>query len=160
MFPQRLRAARKAKGLTQEELAKKIHTKKATISNYENGYSSPNNETLSLLADILMTSVDYLLGRTDDPSPGNKPSTEDLAKQFPILADIDPELLQKFAEAIKEDPYQSLFFDDILSADREEREQIVREWLELRKKYRNKAKEEPPEDDGPSAWDIVRNNKK
>lgn len=159
MFPQRLRAARKAKGLTQEELAKKIHTKKATISNYENGYSSPNNETLSLLADVLMTSVDYLLGRTDDPSPADKP-LDDLTKQFPILADIDPELLQRFAEVVKEDPYQSLFFDDILSASKEEREQIVREWLELRKKYRSKPKDETPEDEGPSAWDIIRGNKK
>lgn len=157
MFPQRLRAARKAKGLTQEELAKKIHTKKATISNYENGYSSPNNETLSLLADVLMTSVDYLLGRTDDPSPADK-SSDDLTKQYPILADIDPELLQRFAEVIKEDPYQSLFFDDILSASKEEREQIVREWLELRKKYRSKPKD-GPDDEGPSAWDIVKGNK-
>jgi hypothetical protein len=54
------------------------------------------------------------------------------------LKDINPDLLQKFAEIIKSDPYQSLFFDDILSASKEEREEIVREWVELRRSFRKK----------------------
>lgn len=61
-----------------------------------------------------------------------------LLEQFLALSDIDSDLVKKFAEVVKEDPYQSLFFDDILSASKEEIEEIVREWLELRKKYRNK----------------------
>jgi len=64
----RLRAARKARGLSQEELAKFVNTTKGTISNYENGYSTPSNEMLLKLADVLNTTTDYLLGRTDDPS--------------------------------------------------------------------------------------------
>lgn len=65
-------------------------------------------------------------------SPTDK-QAGDLTKKYPVLADIDLGLLQRFAEGVKEDPYQSLFFDDILSASKEEREQIVREWLEQRK---------------------------
>jgi hypothetical protein len=61
-----------------------------------------------------------------------------LLEQFLALSDIDSDLVKRFAEVVKEDPYQSLFFDDILSASKEEIEEIVREWLELRKKYRNK----------------------
>lgn len=69
MLGQRLRSRRKEIGLTQEQLAEQVKTKKTTISNYETGYSTPNNEMLSDLADVLRTTSDYLLGRTDDPTP-------------------------------------------------------------------------------------------
>lgn len=69
MLSQRLKEARKRSKLTQEELAKMVKTKKTTISNYETGYSSPSNEMLNDLADALRVSADYLLGRTNDPSP-------------------------------------------------------------------------------------------
>lgn len=69
MIAQRLRSARKAKGLTQEELASKLNTTKGTISNYENNHSSPPNEMLTLLANTLGVSTDWLLGRTDNSSP-------------------------------------------------------------------------------------------
>ncbi|CEH32383.1 helix-turn-helix domain-containing protein [Aneurinibacillus migulanus] len=69
MLAQRLRQARKAKGYTQEDLAKLVNTKKTTISNYETEYSSPSNEMLIDLANVLGTTTDYLLGRTANPSP-------------------------------------------------------------------------------------------
>jgi transcriptional regulator with XRE-family HTH domain len=75
MLKSRLKYARKAKGYTQEELASKVNVTKGTISNYENGHSTPSNEMLKDLADILNTSTDYLLGRTnelDKPSEFNK----------------------------------------------------------------------------------------
>jgi transcriptional regulator with XRE-family HTH domain len=53
--------------LSQEELAKLVNTTKGTISNYENGHSTPSNEMLVKLATVLNTTTDYLLGRTDDP---------------------------------------------------------------------------------------------
>lgn len=67
-YPERLVKLRKKKGLTQEELALKVNTTKGTISNYENEHSTPPHETLVLIADILLTTTDYLLGRTDNPS--------------------------------------------------------------------------------------------
>jgi transcriptional regulator with XRE-family HTH domain len=69
MFSARLRAARKRKKLSQEELAKLVNTTKSTISNYENEYSTPSNDTLIKLSSILETTTDYLLGRTDQYSP-------------------------------------------------------------------------------------------
>ena len=65
MLSIRLKSARKAKRMTQEDLVKKVNTTKATISNYENGSSTPSNEMLLLLADVLDISTDYLLGRKD-----------------------------------------------------------------------------------------------
>ena len=58
---------RKKRKLTQEELAVKINVTKAAVSNYENGHSTPSNETLVALADVLDVDTDYLLGRTDQP---------------------------------------------------------------------------------------------
>lgn len=58
---------RKKKKLTQEELAFKVNLTKAAISNYENGHSTPSNETLVALANVLDVDTDYLLGRTDFP---------------------------------------------------------------------------------------------
>ncbi|SHF35234.1 Helix-turn-helix [Seinonella peptonophila] len=52
------------------------------------------------------------------------------------LEDLDPDLVQKFVEVIRDDPYQMLFFDDILSASKEEREMIVRDWIKIRKQYK------------------------
>ncbi|WP_225442918.1 helix-turn-helix domain-containing protein [Paenibacillus lycopersici] len=64
---ERLKQRRKAMHYTQEQLAELVNAKKTTISNYETGYSSPNNEMLRDLADVLHTTVDYLLGRSDNP---------------------------------------------------------------------------------------------
>lgn len=69
MFEQRLRATRKANKLTQEQLAKLLKTTKGTISNYENGYSTPSNEMLASIAEVLNVSSDYLLGISDNPTP-------------------------------------------------------------------------------------------
>lgn len=64
---------RKKKKLTQEQLAVRVKTTKGTVSNYENGHSTPPHETLVAIADVLGISTDYLLGRTDDPTlPGEK----------------------------------------------------------------------------------------
>lgn len=63
----RVASQRKNKKLTQEELAVKINLTKAAVSNYENGHSTPSNETLVALADALDVDTDYLLGRTDAP---------------------------------------------------------------------------------------------
>ncbi|MFC7441433.1 helix-turn-helix domain-containing protein [Laceyella putida] len=67
MFSARLRSARKKKNLSQEKLAELVGTTKATISNYENEYSSPSNEMLIKLSDVLDVTTDYLLGRSDRP---------------------------------------------------------------------------------------------
>lgn len=72
-----LRNARETKNLTQKEVAKKTGINNKTISNYENDVSSPDPGTLKTFADIYETSVDYLLGRTNNhkiPDSGMKES--------------------------------------------------------------------------------------
>lgn len=64
MFSDRLRLSRQRAGLSQRELSQIIHISQQTYSKYENNITTPNPETLSLIADALGVSSDYLLGRT------------------------------------------------------------------------------------------------
>jgi transcriptional regulator with XRE-family HTH domain len=70
MFPDRLKNLRTQKGVTQEDVAKALGVSRAAIAGYESGKKrEPDYETLSRIADYFRVSVDYLLGRTDDPTP-------------------------------------------------------------------------------------------
>lgn len=60
VFAKRLRYLRKINDVTQQELANYLNVGKTTISNYETGYSTPDAETLNMIADFFNTSVDYL----------------------------------------------------------------------------------------------------
>lgn len=51
--------------MTQAALAEKLNGKKSLVSNYENGYSTPDIYTLCRLADIFEVTLDELVGRTD-----------------------------------------------------------------------------------------------
>lgn len=66
-FSERLKELRTSKGLTMEQLAKEIDSTKGTISNYENKNKKPSLDMLIKLADYFDVSIDYLVGRTDDP---------------------------------------------------------------------------------------------
>ncbi len=52
---------RKELGLTQGQLAEKLNGKKSLISNYENGYSTPDIFTLCKLAEIFDITLDELV---------------------------------------------------------------------------------------------------
>ncbi|MFI8709909.1 helix-turn-helix domain-containing protein [Bacillus sp. NPDC077411] len=58
---------RKKKRLTQEQLGKEIGIGKQIISKYEKGTKTPSLETIEKLADFFSVSIDYLLGKTDNP---------------------------------------------------------------------------------------------
>ncbi|EGA91392.1 immunity repressor protein [Planococcus donghaensis MPA1U2] len=68
MLSKRLKLVRQKRKMTQEELARTLGTTKGSISNYENGRSSPSVEVLVNIANILNSSTDYLLGRTLESS--------------------------------------------------------------------------------------------
>ena len=67
IFGSRVNELRKAKGLKQSELAEKLGTKKPSISQWESGTSTPSFAMLCELADFFDVSLDYLVGRSDDP---------------------------------------------------------------------------------------------
>lgn len=62
-----LKLLRKKAGYTQIALQMKTGIEQALISKFENGERIPPTETLMLLADFYGVSMDYIMGRTDNP---------------------------------------------------------------------------------------------
>lgn len=65
----RLKELRKKKNLTQLQLALALNMNQNSISRYETGAHEADYATLALFADFFHVSIDYLLERTDDPTP-------------------------------------------------------------------------------------------
>lgn len=71
MFAQRLRAMRQERGFaSQQALADALGVGQSTIANWEGGRREPNYALSVKLADCLEVSLDYLLGRSEDPQGG------------------------------------------------------------------------------------------
>ena len=64
MLNENIRALRKSKGLSQQELAIKLNVVRQTISKWEQGLSVPDSEMLISLSEVLETPVSKLLGET------------------------------------------------------------------------------------------------
>ena len=69
MIYKRIRDLREDKDLTQTEIARILNITQRTYSRYENDERQIPTEFLSSLADFHHTSVDYLIGRTDQRKP-------------------------------------------------------------------------------------------
>ena len=70
MLNENLKNIRKAKGLSQEELAIKLNVVRQTVSKWEQGRSVPDAELLLSLSEVLETPVSTLLGETvAEPEP-------------------------------------------------------------------------------------------
>ena len=67
MFSENLKAYRKAKGLTQEELAIRLHVVRQTVSKWEKGLSVPDADLLLRLSEVLEVPVAQLLGSEVPP---------------------------------------------------------------------------------------------
>ena len=64
MLNENIKTIRKAKGLSQEELAIKLNVVRQTVSKWEHGLSVPDSEMLVSLSEVLETPVSTLLGET------------------------------------------------------------------------------------------------
>jgi transcriptional regulator with XRE-family HTH domain len=101
-FGERLKQLRIQKGFSQSELGNLVNMHYTQIGRYERGLSKPSAAALTLLADILNVSGDYLYeGQTEDAA----------------VADFeDKELLQMFKKAEKLDPESKLLVKKFLAA--------------------------------------------
>ena len=64
MLSENIKAVRKSKGLSQEELAVKLNVVRQTISNWEQGLSVPDADMLISISEELETPVSALLGES------------------------------------------------------------------------------------------------
>jgi len=69
MFGYRLKSLRNNISKTQEEMATYLGITRGAYSHFETERNEPDYETLKKLSEYFQVSTDYLLGRTDDPTP-------------------------------------------------------------------------------------------
>lgn len=67
-FAIRLKECRKIKHTTQKTLAELLEISERAFQHYESGTREPNIDKLISLADYFDVSIDYLVGRTDNPA--------------------------------------------------------------------------------------------
>lgn len=87
MIGEQIKTARKAKGVSQEELAVRLGVVRQTVSKWENGMSVPDADVLIKIAELLDVPVSQLLGI--EPESG---SVQDMAGE---LARLNKELAAK-----------------------------------------------------------------
>lgn len=111
MFSERLKRLRMEKGITQKELADRLHISRSTIAGYESLGKEPDGEKLCALADFFGVSVDYLLGGTDSreltspaPAAAKRPVEAAIAGELGSLSDRQLDRLFGYIQALKELP--------------------------------------------------------
>ena len=72
MLNENIKALRKSKGLSQQDLADKLNVVRQTISKWEQGLSVPDSDLLIALSEALETPVSTLLGETVSPSEADE----------------------------------------------------------------------------------------
>ena len=110
-FPTRLRILMAEQEKTQEDIAKAVGKTRQTVSQYVNGVSEPGFEALLKIAALFGTSIDYLLGKTNDPHPVPS-ATDDLGLSakavnaiYQININREETYLAKSLSAFLESPY-------------------------------------------------------
>ncbi len=131
----KLKELRKNKQLTQEELISQFNIRygrkytAAAISQFENGKRIPETQALMDFADFFNVSVDYLLGRTDEP--------QGTSFQKGLLGDIndDSPFMQKVREQmanIQVTPYEEALLNAYRAANGDIK-RVVSEALQVNK---------------------------
>ncbi|MDT8980023.1 helix-turn-helix transcriptional regulator [Paenibacillus sp. chi10] len=111
---ERIKKLRERAGLNQLELSKKIGMNNSVLSRIESGKRPVEHDEINLFADFFVVTGDYLLGRSDTPTP-----TTD--KQPSNLEDED-------FEAFINDPQHGIFFKEYLEAPEERKKELMQFW--------------------------------
>ncbi len=104
-FVERLKLLREKKKISQRKLANLLNVSAGTVGAWETGRNEPSHEMLIQIADLFNVSVDYLLGRTDNPSYEDKEFNiqdflpEDVKEKLSAIeTSPTPEYLEKVGE--------------------------------------------------------------
>jgi len=98
-FPDRLRAARQLRNLSQSDLAEKSDLQPSAISHFETGRRAPSFDNLKALSEALQVTTDYLMGRADEPGVQGVVADK-LFRHAEKMSREDLESLTDFAEIL------------------------------------------------------------
>ena len=97
----RMKLLREQHNLNQTEVAKVLNISRQAYNFYENEKRDPDTSMLIRIADFYNVSLDYLLGRTNDPSPLVKEKTPSYQEEvLRDIEDITPEMASEVRQFI------------------------------------------------------------
>lgn len=100
------------KGITKKKMESEAGLSTGSTSKWKKGFR-PNNASLQKLSSFFGVSIDYLLGNTNDPMPGQRKNQEKPAEETPAVGvvvsrnglrtsiELKPEDAQMIEELIK-----------------------------------------------------------
>jgi transcriptional regulator with XRE-family HTH domain len=100
IFPERLKAARELRKLSQGEIASRANLPPTSISHFESGSRKPSFDNLRRLAQALGVTTDYLLGLADQPEVST--SADPLYRHGQQLSSQDRDLADQFLRILAE----------------------------------------------------------
>ena len=98
-FGKKLREAREAQGLSQQELAKKIGSVHTVIGRYERDEMKPSVDVVKALAEALKTTAGYLLGESQDMDLLKDPTMLKRFNEISAMSDEDKKCIYTFLDA-------------------------------------------------------------
>ena len=102
-FRERLRELRERRGMTQKELAERLHISTAAMNMFETGKRTPSRETLENIADYFNVDIDYLIGREFGSTYYLAPEAAEMAKEI-----FDRPELKTLFKAVKDMPAEDI----------------------------------------------------
>ena len=89
----RLKECRERIGISKQETARRIGISQPAYLRYESGDRKPSLQTTKEIAKVLNTSVDYLIGESDDNNPVllevNKNENKELFRSVELCSQMD-----------------------------------------------------------------------
>ena len=98
VFSRRLSGLIKCKKLAQKDLADALGVGRPSVSQLVAGVNYPSIDNLIVLADYFSVSIDYLVGRSDDPRVSS------MGKEEVLLSKLPGELLPAYQAAKEKNP--------------------------------------------------------
>lgn len=81
----RIQSLRKAKGMSQEELADKIGVSRQAVSKWESGQSTPDSEKIIIMSELFEVTTDYILKGIESVSATNKKTIQSIYWGFVVI---------------------------------------------------------------------------
>lgn len=108
-FGDKIKEARKAKKMTQRELAERINVAHNSVSDWEHDKSKPDADTIELLCGVLEIAPNYLLAPSEEDFT---PAEKLLIKQYRMLSPYAKENIQIAIERELNRPNTSVLIND------------------------------------------------
>jgi len=111
---QRIKKLRKQNHMTQTDLAQTLGVTKGTVSTWETNSRNPGFETLMKMCDMFSVNLDYLMGRSDDPTPSEMTDEE---KDSLARDTVSEELTEYALKYVRLDEYGRSAVESIIQAE-------------------------------------------